>query len=351
MLLAREPVSPVAAVQRLAGLQAQEPRPPFVGLWTRVEGFTRELLHAALHERTIVRATMMRGTLHIMEAGDYAALRGPLQPMLTDGMWAALRTRAEGLELDVVLPAARALLERRPRTFNELRALLQEQFPEVNDRALGYSVRMHLPLVIVPSGDQWGFPRDSQFTLADGWLEQEVTLSPDASSHALVRRYLAAFGPASAADFQTWSGLKGMKPVFDSLRDQLTVLDDERGRELFDLPDAPRPDEDVPAPPRLLPEFDNLVLAHADRTRLLADEHRPAVVTKNLRVKATFLWDGFVRGTWDVERRRKTAVLRLAPFEPLPKRAVSELVAEAEWLLRLIDDEASAFDVEVVQPT
>src|SRR5207249_1716261 len=147
---------------------------------------------------------------------------------------------------------------------------------------------------------------------------------------ALALRYLAAFGPAAAADVQTWSGLPGLKSVLDGLRPQLRVFQDERGRELFDLPAAPRPDEDVVAPPRLLPEFDNLVLSHADRTRVLADAHRGLVVTKNLRVRATFLWDGFVRGAWDVVRSKHTARLHLRPFEPLPPGAANDLAEEAE---------------------
>jgi hypothetical protein len=138
-----------------------------------------------------------------------------------------------------------------------------------------------------------------------------------------------------------------MKAVLEEMRPGLHVLEDERGRELFDLPDAPRPAEDVPAPPRFLPEFDNLVLAHADRTRLLADEHRPAVVTKNLRVRATFLHDGEVRGTWTIERKKAAATLHLAPFEPLPKEAADALAEEGERLLRFVEDDAEAFAVKI----
>src|SRR5262249_17732398 len=160
-------------------------------------------------------------------------------------------------------------------------------------------------------------------TLAETWLE--APLSEDGSPRPLVLRYLAAFGPAAATDVQTWSGLPGMKSVLDGLRPQLRVFNDERGRELFDLPEGPRPDEDVVAPPRFLPEFDNLLLAHADRSRVLADEHRGLVVTRNLRVHATFLLDGFVRGTWDVKRKRRVATIHLRPFEPLPQGAADAL--------------------------
>ena len=203
MLLARESVPVAEAVERLCGLQAQEARPPFVGLWTRLEGFRAEDLRLALHEREVVRATMMRATLHLVSAGDYLATRTALQPAMTAAM-SALRGRDQGLDLDELLPVARGLVEQEPRRFDELRTLLQETFPEVNERALGYAVRLHLPLVMVPSGDRWGFPRASAFTLADGWLGGESSSSE--SPEPLVRRYLAAFGPATAADVQTWSG-------------------------------------------------------------------------------------------------------------------------------------------------
>jgi len=348
LLLERVEISAVDAVGRLCGLQAQERGPPFLGLWTRLSAFTEADLQQALHERAVVRATLMRGTLHLVTAGDYAAFRTPMQPMLTRGMTAALRERAEGLEPDVVLPAARALLEERPRTFDQLRSLLQRAFPRVNHRALGYAVRMLLPLVMVPTADRWAFPRVAEFTLADGWLE--VPLSTRGDPDELVMRYLAAFGPAAAADVQTWSGLQGIKAVLEGLRPRLVTLTDERGRELFDLPDAPRPDEGTPAPPRFLPEFDNLLLAHADRARVIADEHRPAVITKNLRVRATFLIDGFVAGVWEIKRSRRAATLTITPFRALGEREAAALETEGEALLGFTDADASEVEVNLAAP-
>ncbi|HWF34432.1 MAG TPA: winged helix DNA-binding domain-containing protein, partial [Solirubrobacteraceae bacterium] len=302
LLLERVEMPVPDAVAQLGGLQAQEAKPPFIGLWSRLSGFHDADLVQAIHDRSVVRATMMRGTLHLMTAGDYAAFRAPMQPMLMRAMTSALRDRMQGLDPEAVLPVARGLLEQRPRTFDELRTMLQEAFPDVNHRALGYAVRMLLPLVMVPTGERWAFPRVAEFTLAESWLGRPL---PDADSpEGLVLRYLAAFGPASAADMQSWSGLQGIKGVLEGLRPDLALFADERDRELFDLPDAPRPDEDVPAPPRFLPEFDSLLLAHAERRRVIADEHRPAVITKNLRVRATFLIDGFARGTWEIKRTR-----------------------------------------------
>jgi len=290
----------------------------------------------------------MRGTLHLMSAGDYAAFRAALQPALARAM-GVLGARAEGLDLEQLLPVARTLVQETPRNFNELRPLLLKAFPQVNERALGFAVRTHLPLIMVPTEERWAFPPTADFTLAETWLGGQM--SDDPAPAPLVLRYLAAFGPATAADMQTWSGLPGMKAVLDGLRPQLRVFKDERGRELFDLEHAPRPDADVPVPARFLPEFDNLVLAHADRTRVLADEHRGLVVTKNLRVRATFLWDGFVAGTWDVQRKRDTATLQITPFAALPLGAAEGLAEEGQALLRFVEADASTFDVEVGRPS
>src|SRR4051794_13672905 len=334
MLLAREAVSVVAAVERLAGLQAQEPRPPFVGLWTRVEGFERDALVDALRSGEVVRGLLMRATLHAVSARDFRAFRPAVQPVLSAAFAGVNKRITGGVDVDEVVPVARELLEESPRTFNELRALLSERFPEPNHRGLGYAARTHLPLTMLPTDDRWGFPRDAQFALA----ECDEDTAPD----ALARRYLAAFGPASAADVQTWSGLKGIAGVLASMTDleQFSV----GRRTLFDLPDAPRPDPDVPAPVRFLPEFDNLVLAHEDRTRLLDDEHRPLVVTKNLRVRATFLVDGRVAGLWKVARSGKRAVLTLEPFGRLRKAATKELGTEAEALLRFVEPDADRYE-------
>jgi hypothetical protein len=285
----------------------------------------------------------MRGTLHLLASADYASFRPALQPVMERAL-KVLGERAAGLDLELVLPAARSLLRERPRGFDELRRLLHERFPAVNDRALGYAVRTHLPLVMVPAEARWGFPSVADFTLAESWLGHPVAAAGPVEQ--LVLRYLAAFGPASAADAQTWSGLQGLASVIEGLRPQLRVFRGETGRrELFDLPHAPRPAGDVPAPARFLPEFDNLVLAHADRTRLLDDQHRGRIVTKNLRVRATFLWDGMVAGTWEVKRARGVATLVAAPFHALPSGAAKQLTAEALALLRFAEDDAKGYDV------
>lgn len=358
LLLERAPLAPAEAIRRLAGMQAQEPAPPFVGLWTRLEGFQREDLLAALEDRSVVRAALQRATLHLLGADDYVALRAALQPAL-DGAMRVLGARAAGLDLAALLPAARELLADGPLTFNELRPLLHERFPAVDERALGYAVRTNLPLVMEATGDPWGYPRTARFTLAESWIggvdaaaDEALALAPpsDDAASELVRRYLGAFGPASVADFQGWSGVPGASDTFERLRPELLTFEDDRGRELFDLPDAPRPPADTPAPVRLIPEFDNLVLGHADRRRIISDDHRPGLVTKNLRVRAVYLVDGFVAGTWSVARTKTKAVLTLQPFERTTKTALKPVVAEAERLLAFTDPAAKTQAVETGPP-
>jgi hypothetical protein len=161
----------------------------------------------------------------------------------------------------------------------------------------------------------------------------------------LVLRYLAAFGPASVKDVQTWSGLSQLQDVFKSLKPGLRTFRDEQGNELFDLPDSPLPPADVPTPPRFLPEFDNLLLSHADRSRFVPVEYRKAVYLSVGRVRATFLLDGFVRGTWKTERTKNVARLIIEPFEPLPPQARSALLEEGERLVRFVEDSAQEFEV------
>ena len=344
MLLEREPVSAVDAIARLVGMQAQVPRPPFVGLWTRLRDFKRSDLTAALHARTVVRVTSMRGTLHVMTTTDYVALRGALQPMLTRGAESILRDRATNLDVDVLDAEGRNFFGKSAATFDALRDHLKATFPKGDERAMAYTIRTHVPLVQVPTDAQWAFPAAAEFTLADKWLSKKVPTTAT-KAEKLVLRYLAAFGPATPSDAQAWSGMAGLRDVLESLRPSLVTFRDERKRELFDLPNAPRPDEDTPAPVRFVPDFDNLVLAHDDRTRVMANEHRSLVTTKNLLVRATFLVDGMVAGTWKSERKRKTAVLLIEPFGAITKRVRTALDEEADRLLAFVEEDASEREV------
>ena len=314
-LLARQSMPVVKAIEQVLALQAQVPRPPHIGLWSRLQAFEREHLLAPLHARALVRATSMRGTIHIMSAKDFLAFRGALQPQLTAG-WKSVAGKAPVPPIDKLLAAGRKCLGGESRTFNEIRAALVKQFPKSHDRVMGYAVRTHVPLVQVPTReDDWGFPSDSAFALADGWLKRPV--GEGAGAPALILRYLAAFGPASAADIQAWTGLRGVAELIAPIRSRLVTFADERGRELFDLPKAPRPDAETEAPVRFLPEYDSVMLAHSDRSRIVDDQFRKVLITKNLIVPATFLVDGRIAGTWKLERKKAVATVRLSPLMPI----------------------------------
>jgi len=340
VLLERERVPAVDVVGRLVGMQGQEPKHPYVGLWSRIEGFGEAELDQAVADRDVVRATMFRGTLHLLTSADYLRFRTTVSPVLEAGL-KVLGDRGEGLEPEKVVAAAEKLLAKEPLTFTEVRDALQQQFPDVNERALGYCTRMLVPLVMYPADVRWSWTANSRFTPAEDWIGKKLRAKPDPGE--LVMRYLAAFGPATPADFQTWSGLQKAKPLFDKL--ELETFTDEAGKTLYDVPDAPRPDPDTPAPVRFLPEFDNILLSHAKRERIIADEHKPAVYTKNLRVKATYTVEGVVAGLWTAEKRRGVATLTLTPFGRLLKKTQTELEREGTALLRFLEPEAKSYEV------
>ena len=344
MLLERHEVSPLDAIARLVGLQAQVARPPFVGLWTRLRDFKRADLATAFHDRRAVRVTAMRATLHVMTTADYVAMRGAMQPMLTRGMESILRGRAAKVDMETIDLEARKFFGKSAATFDALRDHFKEKFPGNDERAMAYAIRTHVPLVQVPTDAPWAFPAAADFALADRWLSKKVSTS-ETTPEKLVLRYLAAFGPATPADAQAWSGLRGLREVFEAMRPSLVTFRDARKRELFDLPDAPRPGDDTEAPVRFIPDFDNLVLSHDDRTRIMADEHRSRVTLKNLQVRATFLVDGIVAGTWKSERKRKTAVLVIEPFGRVTKRVRTELEEEGDALLRFLEDDATEREI------
>ncbi len=336
LLLERARLPAVDAIRKLLAVQAQEPRPPYLALWSRLAGFDPGELHAALHAGTVLRVTLFRATLHLVARADYPLTRAPIQPVLAN-VFTGLGDRAAGIELDSLLPAATKAYGAGPLTFEELRTTLAAEFPGLDERVLGYAVRTNLPLAMEPTQDRWGYPRVARFGLTDPYGD-----AVDVA--ALLVRYLAAFGPASVADAQSFLGLPRLRPVLERLDGAVTVTD-ERGRVLYDLPDAPRPDPGTPAPPRFLPDFDNLVLGYADRSRFLDDAYKGEVTTRNLRVRATFLYDGRIRGTWTMARKGKVATLTMSPFEPLTKKARAALEPEAEALLRFAEPDAGTHRV------
>ncbi|RKH62480.1 winged helix DNA-binding domain-containing protein [Corallococcus aberystwythensis] len=340
LLLTREKMTVPRAIEHLVGLQAQLARPPYLALWSRLQGFQRDSLTKLALKRELARGTMMRGTLHLMTAKDYLRYRGLFQPLLAAALRSVLKERATALDLPALLATAKPFLEEQPRTFEEVRAHLLKHHVGGDERAMGFATRMMLPLVQVPEeGLEWGWPGNSGFTLAESWLGEKLSTDDDVSP--LVLRYLAAFGPATVADMQSWSGIKPLKDTFEKVRGKLVEFRDEKKRVLFDLPKAPRPPEDTPAPVRFLPDFDNLILSHADRTRVVPEEHRPLLSTKNLRVLNVFLVDGRTAGTWTTERKKGAATLVCNAFDPLKKPVRDALVQEGEDLLRFSDPDAA----------
>ncbi len=344
MLLGREDLPVYDAVRRLAGLQAQVPNPPYIGLWTRLRGFGRRDLTGLIEDRRVVRSSMMRATLHLTTAEDYLLLRPAIQAALDRSLRSIAGKRLQGLDLDRLVSAARAMVEDGPRTFKELQERLVALEPDRDPSALAYLVRMRLPLVQTPPAGTWGTGGSPRFALPEPWLGAPLA-EPGESLRTLVLRYLAAFGPAGARDFQAWSGLTGAKGLFQEIKPELDLYRDEEGNELFDVPGTPLPPAHTPAPPRFVPEYDNLVLSHADRRRVIADEDRRKVFLSAARVRATFLIDGFVAGVWKIEKIRKSATLVVEPFAPLTPRDRDALAEEGERLLRLATDGQPELDV------
>lgn len=343
MLLERESISVPEAVERLVGLQAQVASPPYIGLWTRLEGFRREDLTDSLEKRRIVRAALMRSTLHLMTAEDYLSLQPALQPALVRALNGFFGARAKGLDIGKLVAKTRTSLEEEPRNQGELRAVLAEVDPERDVAALAYAVRTFLPMVQAPSGGRWGYSNRPPYALPETWLGRSVW-GPE-HPRELLLRYLASFGPATVRDFQAWSGLVRQKDVIEALKPELRSYRDESGNELLDLPDTPLTPPEAPAPVRFMPEYDNLVLSHADRRRIIADEYRKSVFLSAGRVRATFLVDGFVRGAWKIEKGKGMATLIIEPFEALRRGDREALIEEGERLVRFVEDGAKTFEV------
>lgn len=342
MLLERETLAVPAAIERLAGLQAQLASSPYVGLWTRLRDFRREDLAGEIEMRKVIKATMMRATLHLCTADDYIRFRTSLKPVLIGAASAIAKQRGQDFDLDNILKAARKFIGEKPRTFAEISDLLTKLMPDYDVGAMRYSVRTHIPLAQVPITTGWSYSNKPEFTLAEPWIGQPI--SPEDNLRELVFRYLAAFGPASVTDAQTWLGMK-LKETFEKLRPELQTYRGEGRSEFFDLPGTQLPAEDVPAPVRFLPEYDNLLLSHSNRTRVVADEYRSKVYLPALRVAATILVDGFVRGAWKIEKTKTAATLVIEPFDKLTKKDCAALTEEGERLVRFVEPAAKSFGV------
>lgn len=345
-LLHRTPQPAIHMIEHLVGMQAQAPFPPYTGLWTRLTDFHPTELADLLIERHVVRIALMRGTVHLVTAADACFLRPLIQPLLdrdlrTNTQWARHLT---DLDLTKLADTARTVLAERPHTPKELGTALTEHWPDREPGALTHAARGLLPLIQVPPRAVWGRSGHTAYQTAEHWLHRELDPTPD--PRRMITRYLTAFGPATIADLQTWAGLTRLREVTETL--DLRTFHTDDGRELYDLPDAPRPDADIPAPVRFLPEFDNVLLSYADRTRVMNDEHRKRLFgVKNGVFPGTFLVDGFVRGSWRLTRQRTSAVLTITPWARTTKKDLTALTAEGLRLLDFAAADADTRDVHI----
>lgn len=333
-LLSRVDMPALDMVGHLLGLQAQAPHAAYYGLWSRLENFAFEDLSDLMTSRQVVRIAAMRSTIHLVTADDALELRAFTQDTIERGLRSNADHKAgvKDIDLDEVVALGRELTEAKPLTAAQLRDAFAERWPDRDTTALAYVVRCMLPSVQVPPRGLWNKSGPIAHTTTEKWLGR----SPEGfDAESLVRRYLAAFGPASVKDMQKWSGATRLGAVFERLRPSLEVFRDENGVELFDLPDAPRPDEDAEAPARLVAPFDNLLLSHADRTRVLGDADIKGVITVNGIVKGALLVDGFFVGVWDIRRGKKSAEISLDLFHPVAD--TTPLEEEAHRLLDATD--------------
>ncbi|SFD98078.1 Winged helix DNA-binding domain-containing protein [Actinacidiphila alni] len=341
LLLNRSAMSAEDAVGHLIGLQSQHPTSPYPGLWTRLAGFSFDEPGALLTGRALVRIVLMRGTVHLVTAADALRLRPWLQPMLDRGLrasqWAA---GTAGVDRDEMIAYGRDALAEQPLGPSELRTVLGARWPDADPASLVNALRVWAPLVQVPPRGLWGASAQPRYALLDDWLGAPLA-EPDPAS--LARRYLAAFGPATPADMQKWSGLTGLKKVFGALECRMYTTED--GRELYDLPDAAPADPGIEVSARYVADFDNLLLSHADRGRILDDAHRSKVMTVNGIVRGTILVDGFVGGTWRFERAKDEAAVVVTPFTPLSAADRDALGTEGLRLLAASDPAAERPDV------
>ncbi|MFE9093301.1 winged helix DNA-binding domain-containing protein [Streptomyces sp. NPDC007264] len=344
LLLRRSPLSAKAAVEHLVGLQAQNVKPPYYALAARLEGFVPEHLSRLMADRETVRIVTLRSTLHTHTADDCLTLRPLVQPA-RDRELTAFRKGLAGVCLDRLTELARELVEAAPRTMKQLREALLAEWPDADPQALAVAARCLLPLVQVTPRGLWGRSGAVALTTAEHWLGRPAGPAP--APDATVLRYLAAFGPASVKDMQTWAGLTRLRDAFERLRPRLVTFRAPDGAELFDLPDAPRPDPDTPAPPRFLPEFDNLLLSHADRTRLVPPALKGRTWVGN-QAQRTLLVDGFLAGVW----KQTDDALVIEPFGALTRAQRDEVREEGERMLATLHPGA-AYDIRfgaVVRP-
>ena len=349
LLMQRSDKSVQDAVEHLVGLQAQTPHSWYIGLWSRLVDFQADQAAQLLIDRSLVRIALMRSTIHLVTAADAGALRVLVQPVLDRDLYAnATHGRPiRGVDIEALTAAGRHLLAERPMTAKELGERLHAQGFEVPPATLAYAIRNLVPSVQVPPRGLWGRSGPIAHTTAEAWVGPLA--APATTMPHLVLRYLAAFGPATIVDMQRWSGLTRLREIVDPLRSQLRTFRGEDGRELFDLPDAPRPDPDVPAPPRFLYDFDNLLLSYADRSRVITEDFHRYSFRPHGPVPSVVLIDGFTAADWMVMHGNGGAVtLTIRPYAPVSESDAGELIGEGRRLLAFTHPESASHQVELL---
>lgn len=336
-LLTRSGTSVPEAVAHLCGLQAQEPQEPFIGLWSRLADFKPEHLDDALTGRMVVRTHLMRRTVHLVTSDDALSWRARHDSMLRQRVLGTYRSELGSIDVDEVAAAGRAVMaDGQPRTMSELVQALEDRWPGPPRRVLGeLLVAALIPMAQLPPRGLWHQNAGVHNLPLAAWLNRDIDPLPtdgdDPVGQQLLHRYLAAYGPAASADLRAWCGLAGLPAAVKASREGLVAFRDERGRELLDLPDAPRPHPDTPAPVRFLPAFDNAILGYHDRSRIIDTPHLGLSVAGHRVV----LVDGRVSATWTVRERR----LRIAPLRPLTVLEAEAVRAEAQHLILFLDED------------
>lgn len=333
MLARRAAMTPLELVRHLVAVQGQEPNWPYVGLWARLTDFAHDDLAALLRERKLVRSAMIRRTVHLADVHDFRWLRPTVRPVVHAALQAPYyQDEIEGIDLDELAAAGRESLSGRILSRTDLGNLLAERFPDRHPRRLAESVELLVPIVHSPVTGAWGKWRNRSVTvaLADEWIGAPMETTPQAQT--LILRYLAAFGPATVADMQAWAGVTRLAEVVDEMRTRLRVFTDDQHRVLFDLPDAPLADPNLPVPVRFLPAFDNALLGHKDRRRIISDEDRQRIAKEASQGVPMYLVDGFVHGRWSLD----DSTIRVTPWHPLSVTDEGAVRAEAERLLAFV---------------
>lgn len=345
MLLERSDRGIAEATAFLLGLQGQQSHDPYIGLWSRLNGFRHEDMTALIVDRTLARGTTMRSTLHLHTADDMIGIREFVQPVIERSWQAAFGKRRFGNnDKQRVRKAAIKLLDKSPMTSGQLGKALQEKFPEGEALAKAMLVQTMEVLIQIPPTRIWGSGHAPISTRVENWLP--APHKRPIPRETLVRRYLAAYGPASVNDMQAWCGMTRLGETFEALRSKLVTFEDKDGRELFDLPDAPRPDADIPAPPRFLPLYDNVYLGFDNRRRLLAETDLKRV--NMLReYKPAVLVDGIIAAGWSMEVKKGAAMIEIELYHKLGKQHLNPLKEEALNFLRFMRDDATSYDVRV----